>query len=260
MDSILDNIVSARREDIAAAKARVPLSELEAQCYAIAAPRDFQAAVETPKAKTAIVAEIKRASPSRGVLRADLDPAALARAYEAGGAAALSVLTEPNFFKARPSDLTEARGACRLPVLRKDFLIDEYQLYETCAMGADACLLIVRLMDEAELRDFVMLAHELSIAALVETHSAGEIERAQRADARLIGINNRDLATFEVALERTIELAKNVDAHRTVISESGIGSAADLARLRDAGVRAALVGESLVTSDDPALCIRELLA
>ncbi len=208
--------------------------------------------------RLAVIAEIKRASPSRGELRADLDPAALARRYEEGGAACLSVLTEPDYFRGSPEDLAAARAAAGLPVVRKDFLVHPDQIFETRGMGADAALLIVGILSRGELETMLGLAEELGLQCLVEVHDEGELARALEAGARLIGVNNRDLRTFRVDLAVTERLAPLVPPECTVVSESGLFTAADAARVAAAGADAVLVGEALVRAADPAALVAEL--
>lgn len=253
---MLDHILAHKRAEVAAARAMVALPELRRRAEAGPPPRDFAAALRRPC--VAVIAEIKRASPSRGPLNPDLDPAALARAYAAGGAAALSVLTDRRFFAGSLADLTAARAAVALPVLRKDFIVDEYQIYEARTAGADALLLIVAALEEAMLRDFLTLAAELGLHCLVETHDEREVERALHCGAQLIGVNNRDLRTFTVDLATTERLAALIPADRVLIAESGVHSRADVARLAGAGADAVLVGESLVKAGDVAAAVAEL--
>ena len=220
--------------------------------------RDFAAALR--RSRPAVIAEIKKASPSRGVLIEDFRPADLAMKYEAGGAAALSVLTDRDFFQGSLEDLGAARAATKLPMIRKDFTVSEYHVLEAAAHGADAILLIVAVLDEARLRAFRELAAELGMAALVEVHDSTELEIAVRSGAEIIGVNNRDLRTFQVSLERSIELAPRIPRHLTKVSESGIFSSADVHRLVAVGFDAVLVGEHLVRSGDPTAALRDLLA
>ena len=247
--SILERIVAAKRAEIAAAKKKV--SEVEVKKRAAAAPqtRDFVAALRARQ--PAVIAEIKRASPSRGVLRADFDPAAIAKSYEGAGAACMSVLTDAEFFQGAPEHLTQARAACGLPALRKDFLIDPYQVYEARALGADCVLLIVACLDDAQMRELESLAHKVGMAVLVEVHDAAELARALKLKTPLIGINNRNLRSFETRLETTLELLPRIPPGRLVITESGILSKADVARMRQHGVHAFLVGEAFMRAPDP---------
>ncbi|MCZ7582478.1 MAG: indole-3-glycerol phosphate synthase TrpC [Deltaproteobacteria bacterium] len=258
MTSLLDQICESVRADLERRKAERSQADLEADCYAVPTPRDFQAVLERSRSLV-LIAEAKKASPSAGLLQENYDPAALAKTYEAAGAKALSVLTEPSFFQGSLDHLRQVKAATGLPVLRKDFVLDDYQMYEACAAEADAVLLIARLLDQSQLSDMVMLAHELSVAALVEVHNDAELEAAQRADARIIGINNRDLDTLTVDLELTKRLAPVVDRHRVVVSESGIHSRADAQVAWNAGAKGILVGEALLRAADPAAAIREIL-
>jgi len=207
-----------------------------------------------------VIAEIKRASPSRGVLRADYDPAAIAKSYENAGAACMSVLTDMEFFQGAPEHLTQARSACGLPALRKDFLIDPYQVYEARALGADCVLLIVACLDDARMRELESLAHKVGMAVLVEVHDAAELARALKLKTPLIGINNRNLRSFETRLETTIELLPRIPPGRLVITESGILSKTDVARMRQNGVHAFLVGEAFMRAPDPGAELKTLFS
>ena len=254
---ILARIVSRKREELR--EATVPLAALrEAAEGARGSHRDFAAALRSKR--PAVISEIKKASPSKGVLMEDFRPSALATQYELGGAAALSVLTDRDFFQGSLEDLRGARAACSLPVIRKDFTIGEYQIYEAAAAGADAILLIAAILTEAELRAFRELAGELGMAALVEAHDAGQVAMALRSGAEIVGVNNRDLRTFRVSLDTSVGLAREIPATVTKVSESGIFSASDVHRLMDAGYDAFLVGEHLVKSGDPTRALRELVA
>lgn len=254
---ILARIVSRKREELREASA--PVAELRwAAELARDTHRDFAAALRSKS--PAIVSEIKKASPSKGVLIHDFNPAALARKYEQGGAAALSVLTDRDYFQGRLEDLRAARAATRLPVLRKDFTIADYQIYEAAAAGADAVLLIAAILDETELRNFRELAAELGMAALVEAHDAQEVDVSLKSGAQIIGINNRDLRTFQVSLDTSTELGARIPPGILKVSESGIFHSSDIHRLRSAGFDAFLVGEHLVRSGDPAQALRELAA
>ncbi len=258
MADILTTICDHVRGVTAERAARVPLAEIRALAEAADPPRDFRAALHRADG-IALIAEIKKASPSKGVLRADIDPAQFARVYRDAGADAISVLTEERYFQGRPEYLRIARDASGLPALRKDFLLAPYQIHEARALGADAVLLIVRALDDAALRDLHQMATALRMTPLVEVHDERELERAMAAGATVIGVNNRNLDTFVVDLDTTIRLAAQVGASATLVAESGIHTAADVDRVRRAGVHAILVGESIVTSDDPAAKIRELV-
>jgi indole-3-glycerol phosphate synthase len=266
MSSFLEEIVSACRARLEVRRAEVPIDrvrEAAARRMELASERrDFAAALARPAPEPAglrVIAELKQASPSRGLLRSDYRPREIASAYEGAGASALSVLTEPQFFKGSLGDLEEAREAVSLPVLRKDFILEPYQVYESAAAGADALLLIVAALSDPELRSLIRLAYGLEIAALVEVHDGEEVKRAAAAGARIIGTNNRDLRTFEVNLETSLRLRDGIPAGILTISESGIGTPADLARLSAAGFDAVLIGERLITQSDPGRALAELL-
>ena len=254
--TILERILEVKRAEIAAAKLRAPLPALERKAKAAGAPRDFVAALRAHH--PAVIAEVKKASPSRGVLREQFDPAAIARSYEVAGAACLSVLTDERFFQGAAAHLVAAKGACALPVLRKDFVIESYQLWESRAMGADCILLIAACLSKDEMRELERLAHQLAMAVLVEVHDAGELDAALALTTPLIGINNRNLKSFETRLETTLELLPRVPRNRMVVTESGILSADEVARLRDAGVHAFLVGEAFMRAPDPGAALRGL--
>ena len=254
--SILERIVAAKRAEVAAAKKKT--TDIKTRAAAAPPVRDFVAALRARQ--PAVIAEIKRASPSRGVLRADFDPAAIAKSYENAGAACMSVLTDAEFFQGAPEHLTQARAACGLPALRKDFLIDPYQVYEARALGADCVLLIVACLDDAELRELETLAHKVGMAVLVEVHDAAELARALKLKTPLIGINNRNLRSFETRLETTIELLPRIPPGRLVITESGILSKADVARMRQHGVHAFLVGEAFMRAPDPGAELKSLFS
>jgi indole-3-glycerol phosphate synthase len=250
--SILERIVAAKQAEIAAAKRRRPEIALDA-----APPtRDFVAALRARK--PAVIAEIKRASPSKGLLRADFDPAAIAKSYEQAGAACMSVLTDREFFQGAPEHLAAARAACGLPALRKDFLIDPYQVREARALGADCVLLIAACLEDREMRSLEALAMELGMAVLVEVHDAAELERALALKTPLLGINNRNLKTFETRLETTLELLPRVPQDRIIVTESGILSPGDAARMRAAGVNTFLVGEAFMRAADPGAALQAL--
>lgn len=259
--SFLDDILAACRVRLDVRKAEVPLGrvrEAAARRLELAsARRDFAAALAG--SGVSVIAELKQASPSRGTLRSDYLPREIAAGYEAAGAAALSVLTEEKFFLGSLGDLKEARAAVSLPVLRKDFIVEPYQVYESVAAGADALLLIVAALSESELGAMLELSQGLEIAALVEVHGEDEVRRALAAGARIIGVNNRDLRTFEVDLETSLRLRDRIPAGVLTVSESGIASAADLTRLGAAGFDAVLIGERLITQQDPGRALGELL-
>ena len=255
-DTILDKILANTAEEVTARKAAIPQAGLERAAAAMPPARDMVAALR--RDTVALIAEVKHASPSRGVLIEPFEPVALARTYAAHGAAAISILTDGTFFQGSLDDLRAVRSAVDLPLLRKDFTLDAYQLYEARAAGADAVLLIVAALPDGLLADLHALAGELGLAALVEVHNAAELERALRLDPRLVGINNRDLKTFTVSLETTATLAANVPADVTLVAESGIFSGADAARMGGMGARAVLVGEALVKAPDTAALVREL--
>lgn len=259
---ILTKILARKREEIAERMARTSMADLRGFVDAAPAVRPFLAALEARigAGRAAVIAEIKKASPSRGVLREDFDPAAIARSYEAGGAACLSVLTDHDFFQGSEADLEDARAACALPVLRKDFTLDPYQVYEARVMGADCVLLIVAALDDARLRDLLMLTHELGMNALIEVHDATELERALKLDAVLIGVNNRNLRTFVTDLDTTGRLAALLPPGRLLVAESGINNRADIERLQAAGAKAFLIGEALMREEDIGAKLQELLA
>lgn len=257
---ILRRILERKREELTKAAEAEPLRTLAERAAEADAPRDFRAALEERIAagRSGVIAEVKKASPSKGVLRADYDPAAIGRSYADGGAAALSVLTDREFFQGEPAHLQTARAASGLPVLRKDFTIDPYQVYEARAMGADCILLIVAALGDAALREMHDLAAHLGMDALVEVHDGEELERALAIGADLIGINNRDLRTFETTLDITLNLRERVPDDVLLVTESGIHTREHIATLREAGVHAFLVGEAFMTAPDPGTKLAEL--
>ncbi len=252
--SFLDKILKAKNAELAAAKAAVPQSQLELRAASRRDFRGFAAALDAPGVR--IIAEIKRASPSLGDIRPDLDPAATAQAYANGGAAALSVLTEPAYFKGSASDLQRARNAVELPVLRKDFIIDPYQVYETAAMGADALLLIVRILDDERLYSLHALARDLGLDVLTEVFDEQDISRANALGATLVGINNRDLAHFKTDITQASRLAKQLHPEAAAIALSGIHALEDIRQTLDTGIRRFLIGEALVRQPDPTATLR----
>jgi len=262
MSDILDRIVAVKRDEVAAGRARSDLAAMRARAEAQAGARDFVGALRrrVDAGEAAVIAEVKKASPSKGVLRADFRPAEIAASYERHGAAALSVLTDAPFFQGAPEYLAAARAATSLPALRKDFIVDAWQVHESRALGADAILLIVAALDDAELRDFEAIALALGMAVLVEVHDERELERALALRTPLVGINNRNLRTFEVTLETTLSLLPRIPAGRVVVTESGIVSSADVRRMRAAGVSAFLVGEAFMRAEDPGVALADLLA
>ena len=253
MSDILDKIVAVKRQEVAAALERRSLQAVRLDAESRVLTRDFETAIRDKLAAghNAVIAEIKKASPSRGVLRADFVAADIAQSYAEHGAACLSVLTDQQFFQGSVDYLKQARASCQLPVLRKDFLVDPYQVYESRAMGADAVLLIAACLDDAQMRDMEAIARGLFMSVLVEVHDAQELERALRLKTPLIGINNRNLRTFETSLDTTLVLKAQVPADRLLVTESGILSHEDVQRMNDAGVSAFLVGEAFMRATDP---------
>ena len=260
MADILERILAVKRAEIAQAKVRKSFGDVQAEARAQDAPRDFIGALRAKisAGRAAVIAEIKQASPSRGVLREDFDPEAIARAYARHGAACLSVLTDRAFFQGRAEHLAAARAASGLPVLRKDFIIDPYQVAEARAMGADCILLIVAALDPVQMRELETAARELGMAVLVEVHDRDELESALALSTPLLGINNRNLRSFETRLETTLGLLAAIPDDRLVITESGIMSRGDVQRMREAGVHAFLVGEAFMRADDPGKALEDL--
>ena len=262
MSDILGTILARKLEEVAHRSRTRSLADLRAIANEQAPTRGFVAAIQRrlDAGEAAVIAEVKKASPSKGVIRKDFDPAAIARSYEAGGAACLSVLTDIDFFQGSDAYLEEARGACMLPVLRKDFVIDPYQVHEARAIGADCILLIVAALDDGPLVELSNLAMELGMDVLVEVHDIDELERALQTGCALIGVNNRNLRTFNVSLDTTLALKDAVPRDRILVTESGIATPADVARMRAAGIDAFLVGESLMRAADPGAALQALFA
>jgi indole-3-glycerol phosphate synthase len=260
MSTILDTILRRKHEEVAERRERVSLFELKTRAASAPQVRGFAEAIDAKirAGLPAVIAEVKKASPSKGVIREDFDPAAIARSYEAGGAACLSVLTDVDFFQGSDDYLRQARAACALPVLRKEFIVDPYQLYEARVLGADCVLLIAAALDDAQLSEFAFIAAELGMDVLVEVHDLDELERALPVPARLLGINNRNLKTFDVSLQTTLDLQAAVPADRVLVTESGILAPADVALMRQAGVHAFLVGEAFMRQPDPGAALRGL--
>ena len=266
MSDILNQIVAVKHEEVAAAQKRLPLAAMRADAESRVLTRDFEGALRAKIAKgqAAVIAEIKKASPSKGVIRADFIPADIAQSYAEGdgkvSAACLSVLTDRQFFQGQPDYLKQARASCQLPVLRKDFMVDPYQIYESRAMGADCVLLIAACLDDGLMAEMEAIARSLDMAVLVEVHDAPELQRALKLKTPLVGINNRDLRSFEVSLQTTLALQKQVPADRLLVTESGILAPADVRLMRDAGVHAFLVGEAFMRAPDPGLALARLFA
>jgi len=260
MSDILEKILKVKRGEVAAAKQERPLAALKDDVAKAARPRDFIGALHSKIAAgmPAVIAEVKKASPSKGVLRADFDPAAIARSYASHGAACLSVLTDKDFFQGSREYLVQAREVSGLPVLRKDFIVDPYQVYEARAMGADCILLIVAALDDDTMIGLERVALELGMAVLVEVHDAGEFERALQLRTSLLGINNRNLRTFETRLETTLDLLGRIPQGKLVVTESGILASGDVERMRSAGVQAFLVGEAFMRANDPGDALAKL--
>lgn len=260
MSDILDKIIAVKREEIAEAIKRKPLAVMREDAESRVLTRDFVGALRAKisAGKPAVIAEVKKASPSKGVLRADFIPADIAQSYAEHGAACLSVLTDRQFFQGSVDYLKQARASCALPVLRKDFMVDAYQVYEARVMGADCILLIAACLDDAQMKALEALAFSLDMAVLVEVHDEAELERALKLRTPLIGINNRNLKTFEVSLDTTLSLLGKVPADRLLVTESGISTPADVKRLREAKVNAFLVGEAFMRADDPGVALAQL--
>jgi len=262
MSDILNKILAVKQEEIIAANRIKPLAELKSEVAAVAPARDFLSAIRRRVSvkQPAIIAEIKKASPSKGVLREDFLPAEIAASYAQHGAACLSVLTDQQFFQGSADYLREARAACDLPVLRKDFIVDPYQVYEARAMGADCILLIAAALQQQAMVELEALANQLGMAVLVEVHDAGELQRALQLTTPLLGINNRNLRTFETTLSTTIDLLADIPAERIVISESGILTSSDVLQLRQHNVHGFLIGEAFMRASDPGVALQTLFA
>ncbi|UJJ57263.1 MULTISPECIES: indole-3-glycerol phosphate synthase TrpC [Rhodanobacter] len=262
MTDILNRILARKAEEVAERRGRLPEAELIARIAELPGTRGFAAAIEAKidAGLPAVIAEVKKASPSKGLIRTNFDPAAIARSYAAAGAACLSVLTDSDFFQGSEAFLQQAREACSLPVLRKDFIIDAYQVYEARAIGADCVLLIVSALDDDVLLQLSLLAAELDLDVLCEVHDEEELERAQALPVPLIGVNNRNLRSFETSLETSLALQELVEYDRVLVAESGIHTPEDVARLRAGGIQAFLVGEAFMRAEDPGAELRRLFS
>ncbi len=266
MNDILEKIVAVKREEVAAGLKKVSLAAMREDAESRVLTRDFVGALrgKIAQGQAAVIAEVKKASPSKGVIRADFIPADIAQSYAEGdgqvSAACLSVLTDRQFFQGRIDYLKQARASCELPVLRKDFMIDPYQVYEARAIGADCILLIAACLSDAQMAELEAVAHALDMAVLVEVHDGPELQRALKLKTPLVGINNRNLRSFETTLDTTLGLIKDVPHDRLLVTESGIATRADVQRLRDAGVQAFLVGEAFMRAPEPGLALAELFA
>jgi len=262
MSDILKKIIATKVTEVAAAKAQKPLAVVQAEAAAASTPRDFVGSIRAKIAKNqaAVIAEIKKASPSKGIIREDFRPADIAKSYEQGGAACLSVLTDVEYFQGSPEYLKQARAACALPVLRKDFMIDAYQVYEARAMGADCILLIAAALDLATMRELEQIAHDLGMAVLVEVHNGEELVLALQLETPLLGINNRNLRTFEVTLDTTLGLLPRIPQNKIVVTESGIFTADDVALMRKNNVHTFLVGEAFMRQPEPGIELAKVFA
>lgn len=256
--TMLDRILETKRADVAARKATMSHADLDARIAQVSAPRGFRAALDA-KTGHALIAEVKKASPSKGLIRADFDPPAHARAYEAGGAACLSVLTDERWFQGADAYLEQARAAVSIPVLRKDFMVDPWQVHESRALGADAILIIVAALDDTQMQEIEAAAIECGMDALVEVHDTAEMERAARLKSRLIGVNNRDLRDFSVDFQRTYDLVDRAPAGCTFVAESGLTSRADLDAMAEHGIHCFLIGEALMRQPDVEAATRALV-
>ncbi|HNV87629.1 MAG TPA: indole-3-glycerol phosphate synthase TrpC [Methylotenera sp.] len=262
MSDILNKILATKALEVAAAKVGIPLEQMQVLAEAQAKPRDFVGSIRNKIAagKAAVIAEIKKASPSKGVIREDFKPAEIAKSYEAGGATCLSVLTDVEYFQGSAEYLKQARAACSLPVLRKDFMIDPYQVYEARAMGADCILLIAAAIDLAKMHELESIAHALDMAVLVEVHNGEELDLALQLETPLLGINNRNLRTFDVTLQTTLDLLARIPAGKIVVTESGIFTADDVKLMRDNNVHTFLVGEAFMRQNDPGVELAKVFA
>ena len=262
MKDVLQTILARKAEEIAERSGMRPLDAVREAALQAPEPRGFAQALRAKRASDlpAVIAEVKKASPSKGVIRPDFRPADIARSYEAGGAACLSVLTDVDFFQGSNLYLSEARNACRLPVIRKDFIVDPYQVYEARMIGADCILLIVAALEDAQMIELANLAGELGMDVLVEVHDIDELERALQTDCELIGVNNRNLRTFEVSLDTTLAMQDAVPRDRILVTESGIATRGDVARMRAAGVNTFLIGETFMREADPGAALQRLFA
>jgi indole-3-glycerol phosphate synthase len=262
MSDILNKIIATKQLEVALAKQQKPLEVVQAEAKAAAAPRDFVGSIRAKIAnkQAAVIAEIKKASPSKGVIRADFHPADIAKSYEQGGAACLSVLTDVEYFQGSAEYLKQARAACNLPVLRKDFMIDAYQVYEARAMGADCILLIAAAIDLATMRALEKIAHDLGMAVLVEVHNGEELDLALQLETPLLGINNRNLRTFEVTLDTTLGLLARIANDKIIVTESGIFTADDVALMRKNNVHTFLVGEAFMRQPEPGVELAKVFA
>ncbi|HEY8050565.1 MAG TPA: indole-3-glycerol phosphate synthase TrpC [Ramlibacter sp.] len=263
MTDILEKIVAVKREEVAAAKKKVAFEAMRADAESRVLTRGFVDAIRGTIAagRSAVIAEIKKASPSKGVIRAgEFIPADIAQSYAEAGAACLSVLTDRQFFQGQPDFLKQARASCDLPVLRKDFMIDPYQVYESRAMGADCILLIAACLDDTQMRELEAVARSLDMAVLVEVHDRAELARALKLRTPLVGVNNRNLRTFDVSLETTLGMLAEIPADRIVVTESGIATKQDVQRMREAGVHTFLVGEAFMRADDPGAALAQLFS
>ena len=260
MSDILDKIVAVKHEEVAAAKKKRSLEAVREDAFSRVLTRDFEGALRAKIAagQPAVIAEVKKASPSKGVLRADFIPADIAQSYAEHGAACLSVLTDRQFFQGSADYLKQARASCDLPVLRKDFMVDPYQVYEARSMGADCILLIAACLSDALMAELEALARSMDMAVLVEVHDAAELQRALKLKTKLVGINNRNLRSFEVSLDTTLGMLEDVPPDRLLVTESGILKREDVQRMRAAGVHAFLVGEAFMRADDPGAALAEL--